>query len=53
MKGGDVVEKKERETYSAPNLKIVLLGASDVVTASGPLGTDGSPNYEEDSWTRA
>ena len=53
MKGGEVVEEKLRETYSAPNLQVVLLRANDVLTTSGPLGTDGTPDYEEDSWARA
>ena len=46
-------ENKLKITYEAPNLKIVLFGSSDVITTSGPLGGDGSPDYEEDSWTKA
>ena len=53
LKGGEKVENKLKITYEAPNLKIVLFGSSDVITTSGPLGGDGSPDYEEDSWTKA
>ena len=48
-----MVEEKRKKTYTAPNLKIALIESSDVISTSGAIGTDGLPDYEEDSWTKA
>ena len=48
------MKEKIKLTYLAPDVKIAFFRADDVIaTSSGPLGGDGSPDYEEDSWTKA
>lgn len=44
------MEDKLRTAYSAPDLKVVLFGAGDVIATSGPIGSDGSPDYDDTAW---
>lgn len=49
-KGGGIVEERKNAAYNAPELKIVSFGTGDVIVTSGPIGGDGSPDYDDTAW---
>ena len=44
------MEERKNATYNAPELKIVSFGTGDVIVTSGPIGGDGSPDYDDTAW---
>lgn len=44
------MEEKSKRTYKAPDITIVLFGSSDVIVTSGPIGSDGTPDFDDTAW---